>query len=123
MRSIIVLALGLFATQTVGVHLAANANAAADYYGIDQCSHNLAKHLIRDKFGGYYHVDYDKFAEHVRGLVGDTLERGEADKIVKDMESKADFDNDELDGTALAEMIEGMGNAEAKRIFKLSNVC
>ena len=30
MRSIIVLALGLFASQTVGVHLAANANADAN---------------------------------------------------------------------------------------------
>ena len=120
MRSIIVLALGLFATQTVGVHLAANANAA-DYYGIDQCSHDLARAFIKEKFGEYYYVDWDDFKKHVNGLVGDTLTRGEADKMLNELESKVD--DTEISGTPIAKKIEDMGNAKAKATFHLSHSC
>ena len=54
MKSTIVLALGLFATQTVGVHIAANANTDAnlEVEYISDCAYGLAGEII------YQHAGY-----------------------------------------------------------------
>ena len=54
MRSTIVLALGLFATQTVGVHIASNANTDAnlEVEYISDCAYGLAGEII------YQHAGY-----------------------------------------------------------------
>ena len=56
MRSTIVLALGLFATQTVGVHIAANTNTDANLEAdhISDCAFGLAGEII------YQHAGYGR---------------------------------------------------------------
>ena len=122
MRSIIVLALGLFATQAVGVHLAANANADANQE-VDQCSIDLALDLIESKVGGGYAVDYDDFNLYVWGLAYDTLSPEQCVALVAEANDKMDPIEEELSAMALAGMIARMGNAEAKRAFQLSHKC
>ena len=52
MRSTIVLALGLFATQTVGVHIAANTNTDANLEAdLSPCAYGLAGEFIRQHAG------------------------------------------------------------------------
>ena len=95
MRSTIVLALGLFATQTVGVHLAANANTDAndeldfmsDSKTARMCSGEYARDLMKHKVedGHWNHMNYDKFETFVTGLLDVTLTQWYIDMILEEM--------------------------------------